>query len=236
MPSFVGQSPQGSWVAVCNAALRAIGAQRISNLADGTPSQQACSDLLGDAITAVTSASDNWAVLRKRVQLAIDATATPPVNDYLYAYLLPVDCVDFIASDVEAVDAPPVGAVVQPPPGRKSNYAWIREDRWILTNATLVYLTYARDVVNTDAATLPDWFLHAIHDQLAVALVMPLRQNPALLRQLTAHAAESLRNAIANDDKMKDVPDGEKTRGYRYYEETRMTGFTGDYPDPYRQY
>jgi hypothetical protein len=231
-----GIAPNNTWVAVCNTALRAIGAKRISRLTDGSPSQQACSDLLGDAITAVGASSDDWAILRSRKQLAIDPSYVPP-NDYLYAYALPADCDEFMEDGVEAIDAPANMQVVPVPPGKRSTHPWSREDRWILTNATLVYLRYQRNLLNADAATLPDWFLHAIHDQLAVALCMPLRQNVGLLARLEAAAAKSLAAAIANDDKMKETWQGSKVRGFEYYEETRMTGgYDGQVPDPYRNY
>jgi hypothetical protein len=200
---------------------------RIANLAEGTPSALACADLLGDAITAVCAASDDWACLRARAQLQVDGTYTP-INDYLYAYVLPNDCDDFSQDDVEAIDAPGTGVVISPP-GRRSNYPWSREDRWILTNATLVYLRYNRNVVDSDSTTLPDWFKHAIHDQLAVNLCMPLRQNVGLLKILEAASQKSLYAAIANDDKMKQVKTASDYRGYGFYEETRMTG--GGHPN-----
>lgn len=231
-----GISPGNSWVDVCNTALRAVGAKRISTLSDGSPSQQACSDLLGDAITAVGAANDDWCILRARAQLSVDSTYTPP-NDYLYAYALPADCDEFQEDGVEAIDQPANMQIIPVPPGMRSTHSWSREGRWLLTNATLVYLRYQRNLTNEDAALLPDWYLHAIHDQLAVALCMPLRQNVGLLARLEKAAASSIAAAIANDDKMKETWQGSKVRGYEYYEETRMTGgYDGQVPDPYRNY
>jgi len=189
-----------------------------------------CADCLPDAITAVMAENDDWCVLRARSQLSVDPSYVPP-NDYLYAYLLPNDCSDFQQDGVEAIDAPSNGASLTTPPGSKSSYPWSREGIWLLTNATLVYLRYQRNPVNEDAVTLPDWFLHAVHDQLAVNLCMPMRQNPSLLRYLEKSADRSLRNAIANDDKMKQTAVGSDVRGYGYYEETRGGGGTCDH-DP----
>jgi hypothetical protein len=230
-----GISAGVSWVDVCNTALRAIGAARISNLTDGSPSQLACSDLLGDAITAVMAANDDWCILRVRTQLTRDPKYVPP-NDYLYAYTLPSDCSDFQQDGVEAIDQPPSSNPLVLPNGSPSNHKWSREGNWILTDATLVYLLYQRNLNNEDPSILPDWFFHAIHDQLAVGLCMPLRQNVALLRILEKAAEKSLQAAIANDDKAKETWEGSKTRGYDYYEKVRMTGFDGLPPDPYRSY
>jgi hypothetical protein len=231
-----GVNAGSSWVDVCNTALRALGMGRIANLTGTDPSSLACADLLPDAITSVCSASDDWACLRARAQLVIDPLYVP-VNDYLYAYSLPADCSDFNQNDVEAIDAPAVGSLPNPQPYPvRSTFRWSREDRWILTNATLVYLRYNRNPVQSDAATLPDWFLHAVHDQLAVNLCMPLRQNVGLLKILDASAAKTLSAALANDDKMKYKASARDTRGYGYYEETRMTG--GDVSnesDPYNR-
>lgn len=221
-----GISAGVSWVDVCNTALRAIGMGRIANLNEGSPSALACADLLGDAVSSVCSASDDWACLRARAQLQVDASYTP-INDYLYAYLLPADCSDFNQDDIEAISAPAAGSTPNPYPYPvRSTFEWSREDRWILTNATLVHLRYNRNPVQSDAGTLPDWFLHAVHDQLACNLCMPLRQNVGLLKILDANAQKSLYAAIANDDKMKYKASARDTRGYGYYEETRM-GYGG---------
>ncbi len=227
-----------SWVDVCNTALRMLGMDRISSLSgnDNDKSRLACADLLPDAITAVCSASDDWACLRARAQLVLDPTYVP-VNDYLYAYSIPVDCSDFNQADVEALDAPQAGSPTNPYPYTvRSTHRWSREDKWILTNATLVYLRYNRNPVQADASTLPDWFLHAVHDQLAINLCMPLRQNVGLLNVISKGAEKSLSAALANDDKMKYKASARDKRGYGYYEETRMTG--GDIPnesDPYNR-
>ena len=165
------------------------------------------------------AANDDWCVLRKRAQLVVDGNYVPAYG-YLYAYALPNDCSDFQQDGVIAINAVPAGTTISDD-DTLSSMPWAREDRWILTNATAVYLKYQRLLYNEDAATLPDWFLHAVHDQLACGLCMPMRQSPSLLRVLTKNADDSLRNAIANDDKMKVTYQGSGVRGYKYYEDTR---------------
>ena len=221
---IVGASPGASWVSVCNTALRAVGKDRISAIGGSDPNALICADLLPDAITAVLAANDDWCVLRKRAQLVVDGDYVPAYG-YLYAYALPNDCSDFQQDGVIAINAVPAGTTISDD-DTLSSMPWAREDRWILTNATACYLKYQRLLYNEDAATLPDWFLHAVHDQLAVNLCMPLRQNVGLLKILDAGAAKSLSAALANDDKMKSKPSARDTRGYGYYEETRM-GYGG---------
>ena len=232
-----GVDPGLSWVSVCNTALRAVGKDRISSIGDGgDENSRLCADLLTDAITAVMSADDDWCVLRARAILNQDGDYTPAFG-FSYAYLLPSDCSDFQKDGVLAIDPLPSGQL--PREGTQGTYRWRREGKWILTDAGAVYLTYQRNPMNEDATTLPDWFKHAVHDQLAVSLCMPGRQSPALMRFLTKQAADSLRNAIANDDKMKYVASGVDTRGYGYYEETRGGGpdERGDDPsDPNRMW
>ena len=231
---IVGISQGASWVSVCNTALRAVGKDRISQLGGSDPNAMICADLLPDAITAVMAANDDWCVLRARAQLSVDPNYVPPYG-YLYAYALPNDCSDFQQDGVIAINAVPVGTTISDD-DTLSSMPWAREDTWILTNATAVYLKYQRGLYNEDAATLPDWFLHAVHDQLAVSLCMPMRQSPSLLRVLTKNAEDSLRNAIANDDKMKVTFQGSGIRGFKYYEDTRGgdSSTEGDLSDPNR--
>jgi hypothetical protein len=156
------------------------------------------------------------------VQLAVDA-GNVPVSDYLYAYALPNDFERWV--DIELLDQPISGQVTFTDPRRpQRQYNWSREDRWILTNATLVYLIYGRTVNNEDASLLPKSFVCAVQTALAVSLLIPLRQNVALLPHLEKQAADALKDAIATDDQSKQTWVGTDIRGYRYYEETRESG------------
>jgi len=214
-----------SWVDVCNWALRRIGCKRIESLSDGSREQQACTDLLGDAITNIVSANDDWACLRARAQLAVDAGYTPP-NDYLYAYALPNDFEAWV--DIETYNSA-VSVVSLAPWGFPCvrELPWSREQNWVLSNATIVYLRYVRTVNNEDAGLMPKSFICAVQTTLAVSLLLPLRQNVGLLAHLKQESKEALQDAIAMDDKSKQTWEGSKKRGYRYYDETR---YGGTYP------
>jgi len=211
-----------SWVDVCNWALRRIGCKRITSLTDGSKEQLACSDLLGDAITNVVSANDDWACLRARVQLAVDASYVPP-TDFLYAYAMPNDFERWVDIEtyIDASAVPPAGVWNEPP---VQQMPWSREQNWILSNSTVVYLRYGRTVNNEDAGLMPKSFVCAVQTALAVALLVPLRQNVGLLPHLEKQAADALKDAIATDDQSKQTWEGSRKRGYRYYEEARYGG------------
>jgi hypothetical protein len=216
-----GTSYDKSWTDVCNTALRLIGAPRISSLTDGTNSQIACSDLLADAISEVVGGNDDWNCLRTQAILNKDS-GSPPLFDYLYAYLLPADYERFIS--IETADTP--APIIDPsnPHPIAPLYPWKVVGNHVYTNATLVYLWYHRTVGNEDAATLPKSFLHAIHAALAASLVMPLRQDPVLLKAMEGKAAKELMQAIAVDDAGKQTKVGSQERGYTYYDENRDLG------------
>lgn len=219
-----GFSFGNSWTDICNGALRHVGARRIQTLQDGTESAIACADMLADAITEVIAADDDWCVLRKRAQLSVAPEYVPP-NDFLYAYALPNDIVNFSQDGVEAIDAPAPTNPSTIPPGSPSSHEWRIESSYLLTNATLVYLTYTRQLMDEDAATLPRWFTLAIEHKLAEHLAMPLRQNATLATRLEKKADQAIRAAISMDDQMKETWEGSKTRGYEYYEQRRYTGY-----------
>jgi len=210
-----------SWTDVCNTALRLIGANRIASLTDGSREQIACSDLLADAISDVIGGSDDWNCLRAQAVLVVDA-ANPPLFDYLYAYLLPADYERFIRVYTGDTPAP----VIDPynPHPTDPIYDWKIVGGHLYTNATLVYLWYNRTIVNEDASTLPKSFLHAIHASLAASLVMPLRQDPTLLKMMEDKAAKELARAIAIDDAGKQTRIGSQARGYTWHDENRDLG------------
>lgn len=216
-----GTSYGTGWVDVCNWALRRIGAPRISTLNDGSTQQIACTDLLGQSISEVIAANDDWACLRARAQLSRDASYTPP-NDFKYAYLLPSDYEGFVA--IETLDAPAPQLDPLNPRPLQPVYPWSPQGNWILTSATLVYLTYTRTPTNEDGATLPKKFRWAVAMQLALNLVMPLRQNVQLQKIMEGVAKGAIKQAIASDDQAKQTFVGPEERGFGYYDEVRSMG------------
>lgn len=78
-----------SVVSICNKALQALGAARITSLAEDSSNARNC-NLCYEDIRDEELRAHVWNFAKKRATLAADATE--PDFDYLYAFPLPTDC------------------------------------------------------------------------------------------------------------------------------------------------
>lgn len=85
-----------SQVEICNAALRKLGAQRITSMTDGTRNAQLLSDLWQMVLDAELAA-EPWTFAMKRTQLP--ASSTAPLFGWNHAYPLPSDYLQLVEID-----------------------------------------------------------------------------------------------------------------------------------------
>ncbi len=138
-------------ISICNGALMAIGAERISSLTESSEEAAVCNERFQHVRDAVLQMFP-WNCCTYRKTLTQDATA--PVYDYQYRYLLPTS--PKFLSVLEAYETDD----------------WRIEEDYLVTDSSEINITYIGK--NTDPATYPPYLAELISARLAVDIAYKL--------------------------------------------------------------
>lgn len=157
---------------ICNVALALLGVnQRITSIDQAVPAAEALKlqwDLVRDEVLRKT----DWSFARERAVLSADAVA--PLFDYLYAYVLPTDCIAVREFNHKLAGTSMADYEVSGP--------------LLLSNDTCSNLryTFRNETVSTWSADFAQAMAHA----LAAAVGSGLSTAPSLSENMRARAAE----------------------------------------------
>jgi len=162
-----------SQTAICNIALRELGASRITSITDGTPNADKCQDVY-DPILDRELRRRKWNFSIKRVILAPDAAT--PVSDFDFQFTWPADCIRPLPSIFDT--------------------DWVMEQRRILTSAgDTLELRYVAQVTDTNMfdPLFAYAFALAIAGALAEGVKQSTRKKESLQRDYKTAIAEAAR-------------------------------------------
>jgi hypothetical protein len=179
-----------------NAALRKVGAKRITDISDSVGPAGVASDVIAterDELLRLV----NWNFATTRANLA--PLATTPIYEFQYAFTIPSDCVRLIAvHDNDAGD----GAVEYKREAvQQSDGSYIN---CILCAANEIWIKYVRRVTEPS-----DWdyaFRQVLVLRLAKIFAVSLVKSNALYQAITAEHDRAFRDA-ASADGIEDYPD-----------------------------
>lgn len=173
-----------SQTGIINDALRAIGGTRITSISDGSANGNIATDLWDDAVDALLRAH-TWNFATRRIQLA--RSATLPVFEYDYAYVLPADWIRTIS--------------VHDNDDGFGTITWREEinagQRALLANEENVYLRYVARVTDTNVWAVD--FVSAFTAQLASLMAVPVAKSVSLAEKWEKEAGKRLRRARSTD-------------------------------------
>ena len=173
-----------SQTGIINNALRAISGTRITSISDGTANGNIATDLWDDAVDALLRAH-TWNFATRRIQLA--RSATLPVFEYDYAYVLPADWIRTIS--------------VHDNDDGFGTITWREEinagQRALLANEENVYLRYVARVTDTNVWAVD--FVSAFTAQLASLMAVPVAKSVSLAEKWEKEAGKRLRRARSTD-------------------------------------
>lgn len=138
-------------ISICNGALMAIGAERISSLTESSEEAAVCNERFAHVRDAVLQMFP-WNCCTYRKTLTQDSTA--PIYDYQYRYLLPTSPLCFSVLEVYETDD------------------WRIEEDYLVTDSSEVNILYIGK--NTDPAKYPPYLAELISARLAVDIAYKL--------------------------------------------------------------
>jgi hypothetical protein len=166
-------------VEICNRALDAIGAEPITNLAEGTRPAGLCARYYPQIRDDILR-SHPWNCALKRGALAADAM--PPLHGFANRYVLPTDCLRVLK--VGGDDDPAV--------------TWQVEGNAIVTDEPApLNILYVRRV--TETGLLDPLLVSAIAARLAMELAVPLTGSTPIRQQMEREFRDRIRAARSAD-------------------------------------
>lgn len=170
-----------SKTAICNLALTALGAQRITSLDQDLKEARTCKALFDECRDAVLAAHE-WNCATARAELAADSTA--PAFGYLYRYLMPSNPYCLKVRTIEGEDT----------------YPWEVVGRYIETdNPAPLQITYTKQV--TDPTEFDPLFRQALAARLAAEMAYILTADTKLESDMWAKYHLKLMEARTGDAK-----------------------------------
>ena len=176
-----------SIVAICNAALRKVGADTITGLNQGVKNSNFCNDRYADLRDALLEMHP-WNFAVKRVKLA--QTTTTPAIKFDYSYALPTDYVRAVG----VFDSDEGYGIVD----HKI------EDNRVVSSAFEVWMLYISKV--TDPNKMSPLFREALSALLAIEAATSITESRTLRELMTAEFKSALRRARSADSQA-DLPD-----------------------------
>ena len=176
-----------SVVAICNAAMRKVGATTITGLSQGTKNANFCNDRYADLRDALLE-SHPWNFAMKRVKLA-QTTATPAIK-FDNTYALPADFIRVLS----VYDSDEGFGIVD----HKV------EGNTIVCSASEVWLLYISLV--TDPNKMSPLFREALAGSIAIEAATALVESRTL-RELMLAEFKQLNRRARSSDAMSDLPD-----------------------------
>lgn len=176
-----------SIVAICNAALRKVGASTITGLNQGTKNANFCNDRYADLRDALLE-MHTWNFAVKRVKLA--QTTTVPVIKFDHTYALPADYVRAVG----VFDSDEGYGIVD----HKI------EGGEIACSSDAVWLLYISKI--TDPNTMSPLFREALSSLIAIEAATSITESRTLRELMTDEFQRALRRARSADSQA-DLPD-----------------------------
>lgn len=175
-----------SVVSICNQALYFLGEDAITALDDGTKAALLC-NLLWPEVRDAVLADHPWNCAMIRDELSQDATA--PEYGFAYRYVLPTDpyCLRVVETDLDVYTDGKGDAA----------YPWKVEGRYLLIDATAVYVLYIARV--TDVTQYSHQLSRAMAAKMAAELAFPITRNPGIVQGLEELYEQKLSDAKAID-------------------------------------
>lgn len=169
---------------VANAALRLIGANRITSFTDGSKNANAVQDVFSGLRDDLLR-SHLWNFATKRIKLARSSTA--PAFQFTYAYALPADWLRTAgAFDNDAGVGTLVFAEEQ-----------VADQRCLVASVEDVYLEYIAKV--TDPNLMPADFIRALEFALARDLAIPVASSNSIMAAMAEQARQKVAWARSHD-------------------------------------
>ena len=176
-----------SVTAICNAALRKVGATTITGLNQGTKNANFCNDRYADLRDALLEMHQwNFAVVRKKLA----QTTTTPAIKFDYSYTLPTDYIRAIA----VFDSDEGDVVVD----HKI------EDGKVMCSSDEVWLVYIATI--TDPNSMSPLFREALSAFIAIEAATAIAESGTLRDRMLKEFKSALRKARSADS-MSDLPD-----------------------------
>lgn len=166
---------------ICNAAIIAVGEERISDITENNKRAIACNERYDKLRKALLKAHP-WNFALERVELAV--TATEPEFGYAYAYQLPTDCLRVLRIN--------------------GDYEYKIEGKLLLTDYSDVKILYIKDV--TDPGLFSDDFAECLGAFLAWKICYHLTNSRTLTQDLKSDFNEMLRE-VRTMDAQEGTPD-----------------------------
>lgn len=172
-----------SEVDICNKALRRIGTRTITSLTtDSSAEARACNEFYDDLRKAMLREHVwNFAVRRK----ALAQTGTTPTSEWEYEYTLPTNPLWLKTIQVAGNEA------------MTGRLVYSQEDDKILTDSTVVYLTYVADI--TDTTAFDPLFVDAFAYRIAMDLALAVAESRSTSETMERRYKDALHTAFAAD-------------------------------------
>lgn len=165
---------------ICNVALRNLGANRITDLTDGSKNANVLSDIYDETRDHLLR-SHPWNFATKRANLSRSATA--PAFGFAYLYALPAD---WLRTVTVHDNSDGIGTMVHR-----------EEGLFIATDAEAVYISYVARITDPNAMTAD--FREALSLELARVAAVPITDSGTLQDRMAVAAEKALLRARSTD-------------------------------------